>query len=372
MQYRLLGKTGERVSALGYGCMRLPSLDSPFGGEKIDEEKAIRLIRHAVDQGVNYLDTAFMYHGGNSETLVGKAIRDGYREKVFLASKSPFGGFQEPADFDRHLDIQLQRLGVDTIDFYLLHAASRNSWENVALKFDLLSKLEKAKAAGKIRHIGFSFHDDYDAFQEIVDAYDWEFCQIQLNYIDVGHQAGLRGLEYAAAKGMGVIVMEPLLGGKLANPPENVRRVLPADKSPVQTALDFLWNRPEVSLILSGMGTMEQLEDNLAYAEASRPGKLSEAELAVYAQAKQVYDTMARVPCTKCAYCMPCPFGVNIPGVFEAYNKSVRSMEEAGKLYEGLGGRADSCRSCRKCERICPQHLEISRLMTEVSGFFSA
>lgn len=166
--------------------------------------------------------------------------------------------------------------------------------------------------------------------------------------------------------------MEPLLGGKLANPPENVRRVLPADKSPVQTALDFLWNRPEVSLILSGMGTMEQLEDNLAYAEASRPGKLSEANWRFTRRPSRFTDTMARVPCTKCAYCMPCPFGVNIPGVFEAYNKSVLSMEEAGKLYEGLDGRRIAAGSCRKCERICPQHLEISRLMTEVSGFFSA
>ena len=372
MQYRPFGKTGEQVSVLGYGCMRLPSLDIPFGGEKIDEAEAIRLIRYAIDQGVNYVDTAFMYHGGNSEGLVGKALKDGYRAKTLLATKSPFGGFTKPEDFDRHLAIQLERLGVDTIDFYLLHAASRNSWENVALKFGLLSKMEKAKAEGKIRHIGFSFHDDYDAFQEIVDAYDWDFCQIQLNYIDVEHQAGLRGLEYAAAKGMGVIIMEPLLGGKLANPTDQVRKVLPADKTPVQAALDFLWNRPEVSLILSGMGTAQQLEDNLAYADDSRPGKLSEEELAAYTEAKRVYDTMARVPCTKCAYCMPCPFGVNIPGVFEAYNKSALSMEEAKALYDGLDGQAALCRKCRKCEKICPQHMEISRLMMEVSDFFNA
>ena len=371
MQYRPFGKTGKMVSALGFGCMRLPTLDGPSGAQ-IDEEEAIRMIRHAIDEGLNYVDTAFMYHGGNSEGLVGKALRDGYRDKTWLATKSPFGGFRKPEDFDEHLSIQLERLQQDYVDFYMLHAACLQSWKEVALPFKLLDKLEKARADGKIRHIGFSFHDDYNAFQTIVDGYDgWDFCQIQLNYLDVENQAGIRGLEYAADKGLAVIIMEPLLGGKLANPPENVRRVLPPDKSPVELALDFLWNRPEVSLILSGMSTMQQVDDNLAYASRCAAGMLSESDLKVYTEAKKVFDTMARVPCTRCTYCMPCPFGVDIPGVFEAYNKSVLDMDGAKSLYAGLDGHADLCRACHKCERICPQHIAVSERMPEIQAFFA-
>lgn len=370
MPYRPFGQTGKMVSPLGFGCMRLPAFDGPCGAD-IDEKEAIRMIRHAIDNGVNYVDTAFMYHGNNSEGLVGKALKDGYREKTYLATKSPFGWFQKPDDFEQHLQIQMERLEVETIDFYMLHAANLDSWNNIALKFGLLEKLEKAKAEGKIRHIGFSFHDTYDAFQTIVDGYDsWDFCQIQLNYIDVVNQAGIKGLEYAASKGLGVIIMEPLLGGKLANPPENMRRTLPAEKSPVEWALDYLWNRPEVSLILSGMSSMEQVEDNLRYAAASSVGMLSQQELAMFEKAKEVYDTMARVPCTKCSYCMPCPFGVQIPSVFEAYNKSVLSMEEAKSMYDGLDGKASLCRACRKCEKHCPQHIPVSERMPEVEAFF--
>ncbi len=372
MQYRSFGKTGETVSALGFGCMRLPTRVGA-GGEEIDEEEAVRMLRHAIDRGLTYVDTAFMYHGGESEVLVGKALRDGYRQKTLLATKSPYFGFEKPEDFERHLDIQLERLQVDSVDFYLLHSVSLDSYNRVALPFRLLDKLEKARADGKIRHIGFSFHDDYPAFQTVVDSYDgWEFCQIQLNYIDVANQAGLRGLEYAASKGLGVVIMEPLLGGRLANPPANLRRVLPAEKPPVETALDFLWNRPEVSLILSGMSTMEQVEQNLQYASNASAGMLSEDDLAVYARAKEVYDTMARVPCTGCAYCMPCPFGVDIPGVFRAYNQSVLSMEEGRGQYEALEGRADLCRACHKCEKICPQHIEISGHMPDVAALFGA
>ena len=365
MQTASFPHTDRTVSRLGFGCMRFPTLEKD-GKKVIDRPQAIAMLRRAIDSGVTYVDTAYPYHDGESETVVGLALQDGYRDRVTLTTKLPLWLLETKADMQRFLDEQLTKLKTDHVDFYLLHAASRNSWENVALKFGLLSKMEKAKADGKIRHIGFSFHDDYDAFQEIVDAYDWDFCQIQLNYIDVEHQAGLRGLEYAAAKGMGVIIMEPLLGGKLANPTDQVRKVLPADKTPVQAALDFLWNRPEVSLILSGMGTAQQLEDNLAYADDSRPGKLSEEELAAYTEAKRVYDTMARVPCTKCAYCMPCPFGVNIPGVFEAYNKSALSMEEAKALYDGLDGQAALCRKCHKCEKICPQHIAIPEWLKKV------
>ena len=224
-----------------------------------------------------------------------------------------------------------------------------------------------------IRNIGFSFHDSHEAFLKILNGYDgWDFCQLQLNYIDVENQAGLRGLEEAAAKGLGVIVMEPLLGGKLANPAPGVRAVLPSSRTPVEWALDFLWDRPEVSLLLSGMNAMEQVSDNLAYAGRARPGMLTTEDRAMFRRAKTVYDTMALVPCTKCAYCMPCPFGVDIPGVFEAYNRTAVNMNEARDLYAGLEGhRADLCRACRRCERNCPQHIAISTTMKAIPPVFA-
>lgn len=229
MQYRQFGRMAEKVSALGFGAMRMP-----MAGGEIDEPEAIRMIRRAIDGGVNYVDTAYFYHDGKSESLVGKALKDGYREKTYVATKSPIGLHKCPEDFDRCLETQLERLDIGTIDFYLMHALDRGGWDNVAVPFGLIDKMEKAKADGKIRHIGFSFHDDFDTFRRIIDSYDgWEFCQIQFNYIDIDHQAGLRGLEYAAAKGLGVIVMEPLLSGKLASPVPGVQRVLTEGTQPV-------------------------------------------------------------------------------------------------------------------------------------------
>lgn len=368
MRYRKFGNTGETVSALGFGCMRFPTIKEN-GQEHIDQEEAIRMIRHAVDNGVTYLDTAYPYHGGESETLVGKALQDGYREKVLLATKSPMWSIKKPEDFDRILNEQLGKLQTDHIDFYLLHALDADHWENVVLKFDLLSRLKKAKEDGKVRHIGFSFHDQYPVFQRIVDGFDgWEFCQIQLNYIDLEYQAGIRGLEYAASKGLGVIVMEPLLGGKLANPPQPVADALPKSKPPVEWALDFIWNRPEVSLLLSGMSTMEQVEDNIVYAGNSAVDMLSGDEVKMMGEVRQTYLSMNLVPCTKCAYCMPCPFGLDIPGVYHIYNMTASAgMEKAKEAYARLEGKADLCAKCKKCESVCPQHIESSVLMPKIA-----
>lgn len=362
MPRRPFGQTGVEVSPLGFGAMRLPT----HADGSIDEAEAIRLLRTAIDRGINYVDTAYFYHNQQSESLVGKALQDGYREKTYVATKSPMGFIQAPEDFERILEEQLARLQTDHIDFYLLHALSLDEWHNKVLKFGLLDKMEAAKAAGKIRHIGFSFHDTNEAFHTIVDGYDgWEFCQIQLNYVDVNHQAGMEGLIYAASRGLAVIIMEPLLGGKLAVPPASVQAVLSPDKSPVEWALDFLWDRPEVSLILSGMSNREQVEGNLLYAARSAVGMLSPAQREQFAPAKIAYDTMARVSCTQCAYCMPCPFGVNIPGVFEAYNRSALSREEGEKRYAALEGKADLCRACGKCQKACPQHLPIPQKLQE-------
>ena len=362
MKYRKFGSTGVEVSALGFGCMRLP----------INEEQAIAMIRHAIDSGVNYVDTAYPYHQGTSELVVGKALKDGYREKTYLADKLPVWLLEKEEDFDKYLDEQLEKLGTDHIDFYLLHALSRERFEEKVKKLNLTKKMEEAKAAGKIRYLGFSFHDSLDVFKEIVDYYPWDFCQIQYNYINLNYQAGTEGLKYAAGKGMGVVIMEPLLGGKLANLAEHVAEVVPDKKSQVEYALDFLWDKPEVSLLLSGMSAPEQVEQNLEYASRSEIGMVTEEDRQVYAKAKEIFDKMALVNCTKCAYCMPCPFGLNIPELFAAYNMTASDgMAKAKEAYGALETKADSCRACHHCEKECPQHIKISEMMPKVAAAFA-
>lgn len=370
MKYRELGKTGVEVSALGFGCMRFPVIEGD--GDKIDEAKAIEMIRHGIDNGINYLDTAFFYHGGNSERLVGKALKDGYRNIAYLATKLPLGEVRCEEDVERIFNEQLEKLDVDYIDFYLLHAVNDDSWENRVVKFDILPKLEKLKEQGKIKHLGFSFHDDLWVFKKVIDAYDgFEFCQIQLNYIDVDYQAGIEGLEYAASKGLGVIVMEPLLGGKLATPHENVASKLSSDKTPVEWALDFIWNRPEVSMLLSGMGSMQMVDDNIGYADKSVQGMLSEEELAMLSQAKKAYDEMNLVPCTGCEYCMPCPEGVLIPKVFSAFNNIADGGRRLVKeIFPDIETNASLCKKCGKCEKACPQHINIIETLRKVRNQF--
>jgi len=372
MNYRKFGNTDLQVSGLGFGAMRLPVIEKD-GNSMIDEEQAISMIRHAIDEGVNYVDTAYPYHDGQSEIVVGKALKNGYREKTLLATKSPVWKIDSEEAFDLLLDEQLEKLQVDYIDFYLLHAIGRDRIEGTIKKYNLIEKMEKAKADGKIKYIGFSFHDSPEAFIEIIDFYDkWDFCQIQFNYIDTNQQAGIAGLEYAAKKGIPVIVMEPLLGGKLANPPKNVADILPSDKAAVEWALDFIWDRPEVSLLLSGMSTPKQLEDNLIYASRASIGMLKSQDKEMLEDAKKIYDTMALVSCTNCKYCMPCPNGLNIPEIFEAYNRTVSSgMEKAKEFYNSFDLHASDCIQCRACEEECPQHIEISKVMTEVDNIFS-
>jgi hypothetical protein len=373
MNYRNFGRLGVEVSALGFGAMRFPTMDGDAGSSLIDEEKAIGMIRHAIDSGLNYVDTAYPYHKGASEIVVGKALKDGYREKTFLATKSPVWKFEKAEDFDTYLDEQLKKLDVDHIDFYLLHALSKDRWENVILKFGIMERMEKAKADGKIRYLGFSFHDELDAFKEIIDGYDhWDFCQIQLNYINTDYQAGLEGYRYATEKGLGIIIMEPLLGGKLAVPPEQVKKVLGEEMSPVERSLAYLWDLDNVSVILSGMNTMEQVEQNLSFAGRSGKGTLTAAQREMYERAKVVYDTMALVPCTKCQYCMPCPFGLDIPGIFESYNSTaIRKMDEAKAMYFAMDTLADSCTACKACEAQCPQNIRVSEIMPVINGVFA-
>ena len=348
--------------------MRLPTIGGDH--EKIDEPEATRMVRYAIDHGVNYLDTAYPYHGGNSELFIGGALGGGYREKIRLATKLPCWEVKVADDFDRLLNEQLEKLQVNTIDFYLLHALSKDSWTKVR-DLDVLTWAEGAIADGRIKHLGFSFHDDYPVFQEIVDAYEkWTFCQIQYNYIDIENQAGTKGLQYAASKGLAVVAMEGILGGRLVNPPEPVQALwdsAPKKRSAPDWALQWLWNQPEISVVLSGMSTMQQVRENLVSGNVSGVGTLTDEELAIVGQVRDKYHALCPIPCTKCGYCMPCPNGVDIPRNLEGYNEGVMydKPDRARDGYRGTSeeARASACIQCQECEEKCPQSIPISDWM---------
>ncbi len=373
MQYREYGKTGVKVSPIGFGMMRLPA-DSDGN---VDEARAVSMLRAAIDNGLNYVDTAFNYHNGNSEKITGKALLDGYREKVFLATKAPAWMFKSGDDFDTILDKQLSRLQTDHIDFYLLHAMNAIAFEKKVLRYGVMERLEAAKAAGKIKYIGFSFHDKLDVFKNICDSYNWDFCQIQLNYLDTKYQAGIEGLKYAAAKGMGVAIMEPLRGGFLADVPGPVKKLFEGTgKTPVEWGLDYLWNMPEVSVVLSGMSNEEQIAQNLEYAARSSEGMLEGEGLKIIEKAQEIFAGYDTIPCTGCSYCLPCPKGVGIPYNFLVYNnyKTDGSFEYEKARYNEwvpmFGQKASACVACRKCEEICPQHISIVDKLKTVAGTF--
>lgn len=376
MQYRVFGKAGIKVSALGYGCMRLPVLNG--NNSQINEAEAVRLIRYAIDHGVNYIDTAYPYHGGNSESIVGKALKDEYRQKIKLATKCPTWLIKTHEDFDKYLNEQLGKLDTDYIDMYLLHALDKKRWESL-LKNNVFEFLDNALKQGKIKYAGFSFHDDLETFKKIVDSYSWDFCQIQYNYMDENYQAGKEGLQYAAAKGMAVIIMEPLKGGKLANPPEVVAKVFEkagGDK-PAAWGLKWLLNQPEISVILSGMNSQAQIDENMKTASEIIPGSLDEKDLSIIKFAKDKFRELTRVDCTGCGYCMPCPAGVNIPANFSLYNKAsmYNDIENCRKQYNDPDTesiKASNCRECGKCESVCPQHLSIRKFLKEADSFLSA
>ena len=377
MQRRKFGKFDFEVSLLGFGCMRLPTVAEPAPDSEvgdIDQEKAISMLRYAIDQGVNYIDTAYNYHGGKSEVLVGKALADGYREKAYLATKLPVWHVNCEEDGDRLLNEQLEKLATDWIDMYLLHALNKGSWNDKVLKYNLLSFLDRAKADGRIKYAGFSFHDDLDTFKEIVDAYDWDFCQIQLNYMDQNYQAGTEGLKYAAEKGLAVVIMEPLRGGRLVkNIPDEIQAVwdqAPIKRTPAEWAFRWLTNFPEVTVILSGMGKMEEVQENIKTMTDAAPNSLTETELELINRAQQIYNERTRVKCTDCRYCLPWAQGVDIPRVFSILNHaSVYNVMDEGKWqYKALldkGTDASQCVQCGSCESLCPQNLEIIKYLEE-------
>jgi len=298
MKYRNFGKFDFKPSALGFGAMRLPLVREGAPESEIDEKKATEMLYFAIDNGVNYLDTAYVYHKGQSEVFLGKILTKNYREKVKIASKLSLWNTENKNDPDKLLEEQLRRLRTDQVDFYLLHGLNKERWEKVK-NLEIIEWAGKKIAEGKIGHLGFSFHDEYSLFQEIVDSYDkWTFCQIQYNFLDENFEAGTKGLKYASQKGLGVVVMEPLRGGKLANPPREVKEIwnkAEPTRTPVDWALQWLWNQPEVSLVLSGMSSLEQVKENIGSADRSKVNSLTPAELMVFGQVKQEYTHLTRI-----------------------------------------------------------------------------
>ncbi len=376
MLYRKIPKNGDELSILGFGCMRLPMR----ADGSIDEERATKQVRDAIDQGVNYVDTAWPYHMGQSEPFVGRALADGYREKVNLATKLPSWLIESREDMDKLLDAQLERLRTDHIDYYLVHALVGDLWDAVE-RLGVADFLDKAKGDGRIRNAGFSFHGAGEDFNRIVDAYDWDFCQIQYNFLDEKNQAGTAGLEYAASRGLGVIIMEPLRGGNLTRTvPSAVREIwdeAPTKRTPAEWAFRWIWNHPEVTVVLSGMNDETHIQENLTLADQAYPNSLTETELHLVKRVESTYRELMKVGCTGCRYCMPCPSGVNIPLCFEEYNNLylVDNPDEEKFMYAArLGGAvalgeaefASLCVQCGQCGERCPQQIDIPAVLESV------
>lgn len=377
MRYRPHGLTGVSVSALGFGMLRLPMLAD---GKTVDEAQSIRMVRHAIDNGLNYVDTGYVYLGGQSELVTGKALADGYRDRVYVTSKSPWWIMERPEDFERFFDESRGRLQTDVIDFYHIHMIMHRAWKEKILPFKLMEKIETLKAQGKIRFSGFSFHDNVTLFKRVVDANpDWNFCLIQQNYLDTEHEAGLLSLKYAASRGMGVSIMEPLRNGFLVKPPKEVQAVFdaaPRKRPPVEWALDYLWNMPEVSVVLSGMGSMQNVVDNLSYAKRSGPGMLDAEDVAVIGRAARRYRSYeGSIPCTGCYNCIPCPRNVAIGYLFNmVFNqyKADGDMARAQRLVRfsmspiQRGDKPQACDGCGLCLPKCPQGINIPEELKRV------
>lgn len=365
--------------------MRLPVTgDDPTN---IDEEKTINMIRYAIDQGVNFIDTAYPYHGlsldhgGASEPFLAKVLKDGYREKVMVATKLPSWAIKTREDMDRFLNEQLERLETDCIDFYMVHGINKAYWKNLTeLRFEEF--LDDALSSGKIKNAGFSFHDRLELFKEVVDHYDWSFCLIQLNYLDDDYQAGIEGMKYASSQGLGIATMEPLKGGNLVNsiPPEVHELFENADPkmSHAEWALRWVWNHPEVAVVLSGMNSMEQVRENIEIAQLAHPPMLTDTELEITSQAKSIFQEKVKINCTDCGYCLPCPSGVNIPENFNRYNdfflfgtpEMIKQYKFSYHNFMPEDEHAAACNECGICEEHCTQGIPIIKELKKVKEFF--
>ena len=352
MQYRTMRSTGDDLSVLGAGAMRLPG---KRGG--IDEQRARTQLYRLIDAGVNYIDTAWAYHAGASEPFLGRILTGTYRDRVHIATKLPYWMVDTRADMDRLLDIQLDRLKTDCIDYYLIHNIGGASWEKM-LTLGLVDFMEKAKQSARVRHLGFSSHVGTEDFKAVVDGYDWQFCQLQYNYLDEFAQAGTEGLEYAASKGLGIIIMEPLRGGMLTGLPEHIAE--PFDKlggSYASYGFRWLAEKPGIMTVLSGMNELSQVEENIEIFTDPQP--LTDAEHAAVKEVERNILAANKVPCTRCAYCQPCPKEIDIPRIFRVWNE--RALERNPEpISPELINQAKACIKCRKCERVCPQSIIIT------------
>lgn len=368
MQYRQYGNLGFEVSALGLGCMRLPLVTHADGAVDVDREKAYELIRYAVDHGITYIDTALVYHRGQSEQIVGEALRGGYRGRVKIATKQPFTMMKTNADIRRNLENTLKAMGLEHLDCYLLHNVQPHQWEEIKRR-DIFAEYEQFRREGLIRHIGFSYHGDYRTFREVLEYYPWEMCQIQQNLLDTDHEATEEAIHLAGRRNTALVIMEPLRGGGLVSPPPGVQAVYDAygtQRAPVEWAFRHLIDYPEISCILSGMSTLEQLKENIAIFSRpdALPGCLTQKERVVLREVKQAYERISSIPCTGCAYCMPCPQGVNIPEIFQRYNEGVMydtftPSKRWYMLLKRAGQDASRCVSCGACEQACPQRIPV-------------
>ncbi|MCX8169439.1 MAG: aldo/keto reductase [Candidatus Methanomethylicia archaeon] len=375
MKYRRFGSLDWYASILGFGTMRLPIIGGDYSN--VDEDEAIKMIRYGIEHGINYIDTAYGYHGGKSEIIVGKAI-EGYRNRVRIATKMPIWLVNSHLDMDRVLNEQLNRLNVDYIDFYLLHGLNSTRWKKLK-ELNVFEWLNHVLAEGKIKYVGFSFHDSFEVFKEIIDFYNWTMCQIQYNYLDINYQAGIRGLKYAASKGIAIVVMEPLAGGILVTPPLEVIKIFNEAKvkrSIVEWALLWVWNHPEVSVALSGMSSMQQVIENIKYADNAIPNILSQEELELFDRARAILTTIGFINCSGCKYCQPCPNGVLIPEIFAYYNLYFIMCRNPSIIDEyntkiPFQGKAENCIKCGICESLCPQRIEIRFWLDRARRLFS-
>ncbi len=385
LKYRKLGSIDWKVSALGFGAMRLPSKRFLPG---VNWEKSINLIQYAIEKGINYIDTGWPYGLGASEKIIGRALNDGYREKIFLVTKLPMFLVRKEESFYKYLNQQLKSLQTDHLDAYLFHGLTRTSFKKVE-QFDLIEDMEEARESGLINHIGFSFHDTLPVFKEIVDYYNWDIAQIQYNYMDTAIQATHEGLVYAYEKGIAVVIMEPVKGGKLANPPPEALEVMRKAKNqrtPVDWALQYVWNQPEVSVVLSGMGSKKMVDENCKSADSSGVNALSEDDKRIISELADIYRKNILVQCTVCQYCMPCPYGVNIPENFAILNSIAytgkrgfmdrrvrRGYRKLAKSYQEVdiehpNGNASLCSQCGACVEKCPQKINIPEELKKVNA----
>jgi len=369
MNMRTFGKLGIQGSALGIGCMRFP-MHEKDGKMVVNEELAQQIIHTAIENGVNYFDTAYVYSNQQNEGVLGRALAGGWREKVMIATKLPTWPCNTPEDMHRLFAEQLANLQTDYIDFYLVHSLNRGSWDKMK-GLGIREFLDDLKAQGKIRYACFSFHDNYEAFEYILNDYDWDMTQIQFNFMDINNQAGLKGLQLAGEKGIPVVIMEGLLGGKLASAPDNVQALydaFPVKRSPAEWAYRWLCNFPQVATVLSGVSDMAQTMDNIRIFSEAEANSFTAEELALIDQVREAYISRTKIACTGCRYCMPCPNEVDIPGIFAAWNRAfqyksnVSHNHEYGRMIRD-GHDASKCIECGSCEEICPQHLNIIEML---------